>query len=67
MFRSADTREKFCVGWSNADKWSLQYFISDKPKSVIRDFEEQSVMNYYQLLKEIYYFTHYNCYISCVF
>ena len=38
-----------------------------KPKSVIRDFGEQSVMNYYQLLKKIYYFTHYNCYISCVF
>ena len=37
------------------------------PKSVIRDFGERSVMNYYQLLKKIYYFTHYNCYISCVF
>ena len=37
------------------------------PKSVIRDFGEQSVMNYYPLLKKIYYFTHYNCYISCVF
>lgn len=35
--------------------------------TVIRDFGEQSVMNYYQLLKKIYYFTHYNCYISCVF
>ena len=38
-----------------------------QPKSVIRDFGERSVMNYYQLLKKIYYFTHYNCYISCVF
>ena len=26
IFRSVDTREKFCVGWSNADKWSLRCF-----------------------------------------
>lgn len=38
-----------------------------KPKSVIRDLGGQSVMNYYLLLKKIYYFTHYNCFISCVF
>ena len=38
-----------------------------KPKSIIRDFEERNIMNWYQLLKETYYFTHYNCHISLIF
>jgi hypothetical protein len=30
MSRSADTRERSCVGWSSADRWSLRCSLFHK-------------------------------------